>query len=187
MTVQFVQIQQSISPCFALAYASQEQVLLTTSRKNGIRPLEGPKASWSQASSGQVSLRSKHIHCSYLVLACVANLLQNLPVQPSQSVRSNKKAKIQSTQNTELFSKLAAVKAMVQHVSDFPLEECKTSKVLFVKAHAFYRLFDQDIKVKVLSCQFTSRSEQQYIFAGSEGNCTARSGYCQETWETLDH
>lgn len=58
---------------------------------------------------------------------------------------------------------------MVQHVRDFPLEECKTSKVLFGKARAFYGLFDQDIKVKVLSCQFASQSEQHCIFAGSEG------------------
>lgn len=58
---------------------------------------------------------------------------------------------------------------MVQHVRDSLLEECKTSKVLFVKARAFYRLFDQDIKVKVPPCQFASQSEQHYIFAESEG------------------
>ncbi|KAL4975180.1 hypothetical protein BDW66DRAFT_152165 [Aspergillus desertorum] len=74
-----------------------------------------------------------------------------------------------SGRDPELLFKLSFFKFTVQHVRDFPLEECKTSKALFEKASAFYRIFDRNVKVEVLSCQLATTSEQHYIFAGSEG------------------
>ncbi|KAL6237054.1 hypothetical protein BDW75DRAFT_204995 [Aspergillus navahoensis] len=83
-------------------------------------------------------------------------------------------------QEPEVLFKLSFFKFTVQHVRDFPLEECKTSKALFVKASAFYRIFDRNIKVEVLSCQLASRSEQHYIFAGSEGEFSLLVRQAQE-------
>ncbi|GIJ87354.1 hypothetical protein Asppvi_006260 [Aspergillus pseudoviridinutans] len=50
----------------------------------------------------------------------------------------------------------------------FPLDECKTGRDLFDKARTFFRLFDKNVDVKILSCQVSSERAQHFLF-GSEG------------------
>ncbi|KAL4924561.1 uncharacterized protein BDV17DRAFT_295333 [Aspergillus undulatus] len=69
----------------------------------------------------------------------------------------------------ELVFKLTFFRFTVQHARDSPLEECKTSKALFEKARALYKIFDRDAKVDALTCQLATRPEQHYLFAGNEG------------------
>ncbi|KAL2813111.1 hypothetical protein BJX63DRAFT_394942 [Aspergillus granulosus] len=69
----------------------------------------------------------------------------------------------------ELRFRLAFFRFRVQNVREFPADECKTGKELFEKARDFFSIFDDTIQVKVLSCQISSRPDQHYIFAGSEG------------------
>ncbi|KAE8355110.1 hypothetical protein BDV28DRAFT_146401 [Aspergillus coremiiformis] len=72
-----------------------------------------------------------------------------------------------SNEDSKVIFKLVSYKSGA--IRCFPLEECKTGKELFDKAQNFFRLFDRKAEVKILSCQITSQSEQQYVFEGSEG------------------
>ncbi|KAI9037083.1 uncharacterized protein KD926_000869 [Aspergillus affinis] len=73
------------------------------------------------------------------------------------------------TQGSAVF-KLVSYKSGA--VRCFPLDECRKGKDLFQKARDFFRLFDRNVEVKILSCQISSRPEQHYLFEGSEGEFT---------------
>ncbi|KAL4970196.1 uncharacterized protein BDV14DRAFT_164565 [Aspergillus stella-maris] len=92
---------------------------------------------------------------------------------------------IDPRQGPELLFKLTFFKFTVQHARDFPVEECQTSKALFEKATSFYKILDRNAKVEVLCCQFASRSEQHYLFAGSEGEYSLLVRKAQEVAREL--
>ncbi|KAL5049932.1 hypothetical protein BDW71DRAFT_139708 [Aspergillus fruticulosus] len=70
--------------------------------------------------------------------------------RPHPNIVNNKSLPVHD-RDPELLFKLS-FKFTAQHVLDFPLGECKTSKVLFENPSAFYRIFDRNIKVEVLFC-----------------------------------
>lgn len=84
-----------------------------------------------------------------------------------------KKAKTAPERSAALSKSSGVVFKLVSYKSGalrcFPLEECKSGKELFQKARDFFRLFDRNVDVRILSCQMLSRPEQHYLFEGSEG------------------
>ncbi|EAW09309.1 uncharacterized protein ACLA_035120 [Aspergillus clavatus NRRL 1] len=72
-----------------------------------------------------------------------------------------------TTNSAKVTVKLVSYKSGA--IRAFPLKECKTGKDLFHKAQTFFRLFDRDVEVKILSCQISPERMQHYLFDGSEG------------------
>ncbi|RHZ44383.1 uncharacterized protein CDV56_100128 [Aspergillus thermomutatus] len=67
----------------------------------------------------------------------------------------------------------------------FPLEECKTGRDLFEKARKFFRLFDKNVNVTILSCQISSERAQHFLF-GSEGEFELLIKHAKESKSTED-
>lgn len=79
----------------------------------------------------------------------------------------------QSTNTTSSAKETNVVFKLVSNFADatrsFPSDECATGRYLFAKAKEFFRLFDPDAEVKVLSCRIPARHERPYLFEGKEG------------------
>lgn len=79
----------------------------------------------------------------------------------------------QSTNTTSSIKETHVVFKLISDFADatrsFPSDECVTGKHLFAKAKEFFRLFDPDVEVKVLSCRIPARHERPYLFEGKEG------------------
>lgn len=72
-----------------------------------------------------------------------------------------------STKETHVIFKL--ISDFADATRSFPSDECATGRHLFAKAKEFFRLFDPDSEVKVLSCRIPARHERPYLFEGKEG------------------
>lgn len=68
------------------------------------------------------------------------------------------------TNAVEVIFKLVSYKSGT--IRAFPLEKCKTGRDLFDKAQEFFRLYDKNVDVTVLSCQ--PPSEQPQVRFGSK-------------------
>lgn len=91
----------------------------------------------------------------------------NHPKHVSENNNNQSTNTTSSTKETHVVFKL--ISDFADATRSFPSDECATGKHLFAKSKEFFRLFDQDAEVKVLSCRIPARHERPYLFEGKEG------------------